>query len=49
MSSRTILNSMALLARCVSPDGERWPSVLELAAASARLDPSNTAYNYAAL
>ena len=49
MPGRAILNSMALLARCVSPDGERWPSVLELAAASARLDPSNTAYNYAAL
>jgi hypothetical protein len=49
MSGRSILNAMALLARCVSPDGHRWPSVLELAAASSRLDPSNTAHNYAAL
>lgn len=48
-SSRTVLNAMGLLARCVSPDGRRWPSVLELAAASSRLDPSNTAHNYAAL
>jgi len=49
MPGRAILNAMALLARCVSPDGERWPTVLELAAASSRLDPSNTAHNYAAL
>lgn len=49
MPGRAILNAMALLARCVSPDGQRWPTVLELAAASSRLDPSNTAHNYAAL
>lgn len=48
-SDRRLTQALALLARCTSSDGRGWPTVFELAAASARLAPSTMARNYAAL
>jgi hypothetical protein len=49
VSDAKLTRSLSLLARCTSGDGQAWPTVFELAAASARLVPSTMARNYAAL
>ena len=49
VSDEKLTRSLSLLARCTSGDGRSWPTVFELAAASARLVPSTMARNYAAL
>ena len=48
-SDAKLTQALSLLARCTSFDGLGWPTVFELAAASARLAPSTMARNYAAL
>ncbi len=44
-----LFRALTLLGRCTSHDGRSWPSVYQLAAASARLAPGPQARNYAAL
>jgi len=48
-SDARLTEAFSLLARCASVDGRGWPTMFELAAASARLVPSTTPRNYAAL
>lgn len=48
-SESALCQALALLAKCASPDGKRWPSVFELASAASRIEPSTASRNYAAL